>query len=82
MANEIVLLIISALLSVIGILLLLIYRKVMGDIKGVSINSRTTKVDVGRKLTIMIASDLEAAAPGNADVKRLAKMLLDLELWK
>jgi hypothetical protein len=49
--------------------------KSQGDIKGLSIREAANTKAERRKFIYRIASDMEAAAPGNAEIERLTKLL-------
>jgi hypothetical protein len=49
--------------------------KSQGDIKGLSIREASNTKAERRKFIYRIASDIEAAAPGNSEIERLAKLL-------
>jgi hypothetical protein len=49
--------------------------KAQGDIKGLSIREAANTKAERKKFIYRIASDIEAAAPGNSEIERLTKLL-------
>lgn len=75
--NEPLLAAVSAASGAAGAWALIRFRlaKAERDLKGLSIRESENTRKERRRFIFRVASDLEAAAPGNAEVKRLAQLL-------